>query len=246
MDLPAALERFLERLFERPASRLLRARPRPIQLLRILERAMETGRRTSDGRTTVPDGFQLRLHPDDLSGLEPGPAAVAGELADGLLTFARRHGYALPARPRVHLVADPSVARGDILVAGERGPDRGAAATRPAAPGEATAVFDVQPAVSPFAVLRVVRRDGSTGEIPLDGSPLTIGRASDNGLVVRDGRVSRHHARISGRRGALVLTDLGSTNGSRVNGLLVSEVALGDGDRIQLGDTVLVVEPAEG
>jgi pSer/pThr/pTyr-binding forkhead associated (FHA) protein len=45
-----------------------------------------------------------------------------------------------------------------------------------------------------------------------------------------------------------VLTDLHSTNGTQVNGLRVAEVALGEGDRIQMGDTTLVVEsvgPAE-
>ncbi len=52
--------------------------------------------------------------------------------------------------------------------------------------------------------------------------------------------VSRHGA------GALVYTDLGSTNGSRVNGIRVDEIALGMGDRVQLGDTVLVVETLPG
>jgi hypothetical protein len=245
MDLPSALERFLERLFERPASRLLRARPRPLQLLRFLERAMEAARRTADGRTTVPDALELRLHPEDLSGLGAHPAAIAGELADGLLTFARRHGYVLAGRPRVELVADPMVARGDVLVASGTDGDRPPAAW-PAAPGDATAVFEFKPAESPFAVLRVLAREGPTREIALDGSPLTIGRARDNGLVLGDARVSRHHARISGRRGALVLTDLGSTNGSRVNGLVVDEVVLGEGDRIVVGDTVLIIEPVEG
>ena len=59
-----------------------------------------------------------------------------------------------------------------------------------------------------------------------------------------DGRVSRHHARIAGRRGTLVYADLGSTNGSRVNGVRVGELVLGAGDRIELGDTVIVVEVA--
>ena len=75
-----------------------------------------------------------------------------------------------------------------------------------------------------------------------DGSSLTIGRAADNDLVLADGRVSRHHARITGRRGTLVYTDLGSTNGSRVNGAPVGELVLGAGDRIELGDTTLIVE----
>lgn len=246
MDLPTALERFLERLFERPASRLLGARPRPVQLLRFLERAMEAARRTAAGRTTVPDSYELRLHPEDLSGLGSQPAAIAGELADGLLTFARRHGYALAARPRVDLLADATVARGDVVVAGETDSDRRPPEARPAARGDATAVFEIRPAESPFAVLRVLAREGPAREIALDGSPVTIGRARDNGLVLGDARVSRHHARISGRRGALVLTDLGSTNGSRVNGLLVDEVVLGQGDRIVVGDTVLIIEPVEG
>jgi pSer/pThr/pTyr-binding forkhead associated (FHA) protein len=74
---------------------------------------------------------------------------------------------------------------------------------------------------------------------------VTLGRATDNGLVLADGRVSRHHARISVRRGTLVYTDLQSTNGSRVNGTPVDEVVLGVGDRIELGDTLLVIEAVE-
>ena len=60
---------------------------------------------------------------------------------------------------------------------------------------------------------------------------LTIGRGSDNGLVLDDARVSRHHGRLQARRGTLVYTDPGSTNGSRVNGVRVDEIALGPGDR---------------
>ena len=47
------------------------------------------------------------------------------------------------------------------------------------------------------------------------------------------------------RRGTLVYTDLQSTNGSRVNGTTVEEVVLGVGDRIELGDTLLIVEAVE-
>ena len=80
----------------------------------------------------------------------------------------------------------------------------------------------------------------------LDGGPVTIGRATDNALVLRDARVSRYHGRLQARSGALVYSDLGSTNGSRVNGIEVDEVVLGAGDRIEVGDTVLVVESAPG
>jgi hypothetical protein len=109
-----------------------------------------------------------------------------------------------------------------------------------------TMVFSAPVVDAPAARLREVRPNGTQRDIDLDGAPLTIGRASDNGLVINDSRVSRHHARLQARRGALVFTDLGSTNGSRVNGSRVAEVALGEGDRIEIGDTVLVVESVGG
>jgi pSer/pThr/pTyr-binding forkhead associated (FHA) protein len=80
----------------------------------------------------------------------------------------------------------------------------------------------------------------------VDGTPLTIGRSPDNVLVIEDRRVSRHHGRFQARRGTLVYTDLGSTNGSRVNGIRVDELVLGEGDRLQVGDTVMVVETLPG
>jgi pSer/pThr/pTyr-binding forkhead associated (FHA) protein len=80
--------------------------------------------------------------------------------------------------------------------------------------------------------------------VPLTGAPIRIGRAPECELSLRDGKASRRHARLMARDGVLVLTDLGSTNGTRVNGHRISEVVLGAGDRIQIGETSLVIEPA--
>jgi pSer/pThr/pTyr-binding forkhead associated (FHA) protein len=93
--------------------------------------------------------------------------------------------------------------------------------------------------------MRLIQPNTSERLVDLDGRTVTLGRATDNGLVLSDGRVSRHHGRISVRRGTLVYTDLGSTNGSRVNGTPVDEVVLGVGDRIEVGDTLLVIEAVE-
>ena len=59
---------------------------------------------------------------------------------------------------------------------------------------------------------------------------MRIGRAPECELVLKDNRVSRRHARLAARDGVLILTDLGSTNGTRVNGNRVTEVVLGAGD----------------
>ena len=256
----AALERFFERIFERPSARLFRARLQPVQVQRRIERAMETERLSGADRTLVPNRFRVHLHPNDLASFGDMAATLAAELADGALTFARSHRYALADRPRVELVADEALGTGEVRVdarfsdpepgpaarAGAGGEDHedatAAGHTPPAIALNRTRVFRVPVVDAPLARLREIRPDGTQREIELDGSALTIGRGSDNRLVVSDSRVSRHHARLQARRGALVFTDLGSTNGSRVNGVRVAEVVLGEGDRIEVGDTVLVVE----
>ena len=60
----AAIERFFERLFERPSARLFRARLQPVQLQRRIERAMEAERLAATDRTLVPNRFVVHLHPD--------------------------------------------------------------------------------------------------------------------------------------------------------------------------------------
>jgi len=280
----AAVERFLERLFERQTARLFKTAIRPIQVQRRIERAMEGSRVRDGARTLVPHRLTVRLTPDDLAAVRAAAPSLAADLADGALAFARAHGYSLVDRPTVTLRADASVERGDIVidtaVAGlpdvpnqaEPSPgnapvapvDEGDGAPAPigirarrsargdvpvglraadaAVTGDGTAVFVVPTMEGPRATIREIRPDGTSRTIAFDGRPLTIGRAPDNGLVLRDGRASRHHARIDGRRGTLILADLGSTNGSFVNDRRVESVALGAGDRIRIGTTALVVE----
>jgi hypothetical protein len=272
----AAVERFLERLFERQTARLFRTAIRPVQVQRRVERAMEANRTRDGARTVVAHQFLIRLAPDELDALRVASPELASSLADGALAFARSHGYTLLDRPIVTLRPDETVAHGDIVVDAldpygaepeqpePEQPDAasdGDRASEPAdvapphplgAPGASdrpppvstdhTAVFVIPNAEGPRATIREIGPDRSSRTIEFEGRPITIGRAPDNGLVLRDGRASRHHARIDGRRGTLVLTDLGSTNGSYVNDRRVDSIALGEGDRIRVGTTSLIVE----
>ena len=233
------LERLLERLLERPSARLFGTRLQPIQIQRRIERAMERERRPGAERPRVPDRYDVHLQPDDLAGLGDAIDEVAADLADAALLFARSHGYTLAARPTVALIADSRVAGGDVRVAPRFAVEEAAVA---GAPIDATMIFEVPALRAPSAMLRAIGRDGDEREIRIDGTQLTIGRAADNGLAIDDSRISRHHARLRARHGMLILTDLDSTNGVRVNGVRVAEVALGVGDRIEIGDTVLVVD----
>jgi hypothetical protein len=340
----AALERFFERLFERPSARLFHARVQPIQLQRRVERAMENGRFTGPERVVVPNRYVVRLAPADLHAFGDLADSLELELADAALRFARAHHYALADRPAIRLVGDPAIVTGDVKVDGSfcdgavpspraarranqsseeaarladnpadppasdeadealalaaDGPEaeadpplptpsirsaghpRAAASQtdgepatarrlppgsrpvptiRPATPPltdptpaaaqidlTRTLIYQVPMADVPHAILREIGPDGGQREVTFDGGPITVGRATDNFLVLRDSRVSRHHGRLIARQGALVYSDLASTNGSRVNGVEIDEVVLGAGDRIELGDTVLVVESVGG
>jgi len=267
----AAVERFLERLFERQSARLFRTAIRPVQVLRRLERTMESDRVRDGSRTIVPHHFVVRLHPGDFAALRTTSPGLAATLADGALAFARAHGYTILDRPMVALRADESVGSGDIVVDAPPASDvAGAfAASGPAEPaarhvegperatagddgarqgpfGDQTAVFVVPDVDGPRASIREIRPDQSSRTVTFDGRPMRIGRAPDNDLVLRDGRASRHHARIDGRRGSLVLSDLASTNGSFVNDRRVASIALGEGDRIRIGTTTLLVETIAG
>jgi FHA domain-containing protein len=239
------VERFIERLVERPSARLFKTRLQPVQILRRIERAMEADRGAEGQRDLVPDAFRVRLHPQELAAMA-APEDIASELASGALTFARSHRYALRGRPRVTLQPDPTLQAGEIEV------DATVSAAAPTAGADdgladgGTRVFEVPVVDAPQATIEVREPNRPARQVPLTGAPLRIGRAPECELVLKDSRVSRRHARLQARGGVLVLTDLGSTNGTRVNGSRVSEVVLGVGDRIQVGETSIVVGASTG
>lgn len=81
---------------------------------------------------------------------------------------------------------------------------------------------------------------------PLTESTISIGRASDCTIPIKDRYLSRRHAEIISANGSWVLKDLGSANGTYLNGNRVErDSPLRPGDRIRLGDTEIVFESAE-
>jgi pSer/pThr/pTyr-binding forkhead associated (FHA) protein len=82
-----------------------------------------------------------------------------------------------------------------------------------------------------------------TREILLSQSEFLIGRGADCDLRLRAARVSRHHCLLRTQAGGVTLSDLGSSNGTFLNGQRVtSQAALKSGDLVQVGDFSFVVE----
>ena len=71
---------------------------------------------------------------------------------------------------------------------------------------------------------------------------LTVGRAEDSGLIIASTRVSRHHCEIVNDQDRVIIRDKGSGNGTLVNGVKVTEQALGPGDEVSIGPLTFQVE----
>lgn len=88
--------------------------------------------------------------------------------------------------------------------------------------------------------------DALRNRIPLAGERIVLGRAPDCTLIVAEPRVSRHHAELHREGNGYVLADLGSTNGTYLNGhLLTRPLALRDGDVVEIGSARLVYRDPE-
>ena len=94
--------------------------------------------------------------------------------------------------------------------------------------------------------LQIVRPDGSQTDHELTEETLTIGRAPDNIFPIDDVSVSSHHAQIAPSAGIFLLKDLGSTNGTMVNGTELqpeTEYTLKPGDRVRFGKVDSIFDP---
>lgn len=102
------------------------------------------------------------------------------------------------------------------------------------------------PALEPLAAL-LVKKGQRKGERLQVRTPVTnVGRGEYNDITLPDPSISANHAKLQLKEGIWVLTDLGSTNGSRVDGNAVQgEVALSPGAEISLGEVVLLFEPRD-
>jgi hypothetical protein len=211
-------ERRLERLVEGAFTRAFRSSLRPVELGRRLVREMDD-QRTVDvhGDLAAPNHFTVTLGPEDHAQFADIEASLSRELAEAARTHARDAGYHFMGPVEVILQVDEELRAGSF----------GLSARMKESKGGGAAGSLVLPGGSRTA---------------LAGRNLVIGRAPDSDLHLADSSVSRRHAEVRPAEGGYVVVDLGSTNGTRVNGGAVKERALRDGDTIAVGDVQLRYE----
>jgi len=239
LSLIGRFEQRLERGVEGFFARLFRSGVHPVEIGKRLLRVMEDGRTVALRRTYVPNVYRITIGPEDYERLAPLEAKLVEELEIFLSEAARQRDWSLADSPRVSFATDGGLSAGEFRVAAEAVALTPPARTRAEA-GSGTPGGRQQPEAEPEGEPSLVLLDNDEAVRTLAvGRRVRIGRQADNDLVVTDPGVSRHHAEVTNERGTCTLRDLGSTNGTLVNGTRVGEHALRDGDRIQIGSSVI-------
>lgn len=214
-----SLERHLERMVDGVFRRAFRSQVRPLELGRRLIREMDAGLTTTDAGTPLaPNRFVVRLHPNDLDELAPIRDALLSELAEAARDYARSEGWTLVDDVAVDITADTELRVGRFEVT---------ASVRSADAGRTGGALVL-----------------ASGErIALGAGVVGIGRLPACEVVLADPNASRRHAEVRPHGKGYAVVDLGSTNGTLVNGLLVvGDRVLADGDVIGIGATTLRFE----
>jgi FhaA, N-terminal domain/FHA domain len=242
MTVLRSLESKIAGLVEGTFSRAFKSEVRPVEIARKLAREMEEHKSLSVSRTYVPNEYRVYLSPRDRERFADYEDALASELAGYLLEHARRERLALMSRPVVEFETDDRLGLGEFGIQTRVvSPDHDEQEA-PVEESGRTMVYSSAGRVAEPLEERARARSQTAllisggKRLVVGPAGVTVGRSRQCDVTLDDPNVSRTHAEIRPRGGSWVLTDLGSTNGSRLNGRRLdgSEV-LKPGDEIELG-----------
>jgi hypothetical protein len=215
-------ERRLGGLVEGLFAMTFRSGLQPVELAKRIQREMDAGKTVGMSEIWAPNRFVFSLASVDADRFDQAEAALVTELEEVVRATAAERGWGLIGPPEVELAANDTLKKGSFrcvasLVEGEE---------------------KVQPATATTGRVIVREGDGSR-TIALTREVTTIGRLAECDVVIADKGASRRHAQIRHQDGSYTITDLGSTNGTRLNGQTIQSRALTDGDRIAIGGATL-------
>jgi hypothetical protein len=210
-------EERLERLVEGTLAKPFRSNLQPVEIGRRLTREMDLHRRVGVRGLIAPNAFAVTLAPADVERFSNFIDALSRELSDAAREHAKNEGYLFVGPVEVEIF------EGSTLK-----------------PGRFTVEAEVREDADGGFLAELVLTDGR--RVQIGSEPLVIGRLPECGVVLADSNVSRRHAELRRSGDTVVLTDLGSTNGTRVNGAPVRERVLVSGDEVSVGSTRLIFE----
>lgn len=214
---------------------------RPIELGRRLLGVVDA--QVADDTRGVPHAYTVVLHPADRAAFEGVEDDLVRELAEVVTQHSDRESYRLAEPVVIIFQSSESTRRGSIAVSPSLSTHANhlAMGTQPVDDADCAEAVTVRPVAatmaSPIAgaVTTAIVLDDGTRHV-LDTERITIGRQSGCSIVIRDSNVSREHVQLRRRPHGWTVRDIGSTNGTKLNGVRVEgEQTLANGDIIMLG-----------
>jgi hypothetical protein len=209
-------ERRLERLVEGAFAKAFRGELQPVEIGRRLTREMDLQRTVSVRGLIAPNVFDVVLSRADYERFGSFVDVLARELADAAKEHAKSERYLFVGPVEVTIGWEPDLATSTFDIVSE--------------------VREGDEKPSHWIVLPDGRRIGIGTEI------VTIGRLPECAIVLPDPNASRRHAQLRREGESVIVVDLGSLNGTRVNGVAVREQRLASGDEVTIGTTTLRFE----
>ncbi len=214
------LEARVEALVEGLFANRLHPQDLAVQLARALEDSASAGRPPATR-------YLVRLNPAEAERLLQAQPDLAESLAQALVQAAREAQFTLPRQPEIIILPAENVKAHGVVVWAETQLSADTSVTQGLTPPPSHS-----PTTAPFSAFLILNGDRT---IPIDKPVVTLGRRTDNHIVLDNLAVSRTHAQIRLRFGRYVLYDLGSRGGTFVNGRRIEECVLQPGDVISLG-----------
>ncbi|MDR3564847.1 MAG: DUF3662 and FHA domain-containing protein [Negativicutes bacterium] len=240
-------EHYIEGFFSRFAGGL-----QPVEIAKRLSREMENDRTVGVSQVYVPNQFSVHLGSTDYERLTPYGQAIRDELAAYVTDEAKRRGYTIVGKPMVDIFVDETVKPGKFQVSSrysEPLPDESELQPepQPKVPLSDTQVFSkmaapIRQSVSIAGMLTVVSGLDIGLRLDLGAERVNMGRREGNELPLTDMNTSRLHAYIVYEDTGHCLFDAKSLNGTYVNNHRITRKRLKSGDRIKMGNTVILYE----
>lgn len=232
MGLLNNLEQRLDKIVNGSFSKAFKSDVEPVELAAGLQQELDLRAIASAGGYLVPNIFVIELGLADHERLSPYFSNMANELATVVNTYATDQRYTMQGWPNVSFNLDESLETGVFRIRSASGRAAGSApAVNPDITAQVPAVV-MQASSTP----KLVAINGQ--EFPLAKSVTTIGRGDSADIKLEDSGVSRTHCSIV-LGSTVILKDNGSTNGTVVDGVRVTETELHEGSIIKLGATTL-------
>ncbi len=211
MGIARNLEKRLERLADGLSATLFRGRMHPVDLANRLVRQADLMVVETPTGPTIPNAFSVAVNPDDLAS-DIDPRRIEEELSHTLDVTATDRGWGIGGPVSVRINTDKSVGRGSIRC-------------------------EARPVPADLPVWGGLSEHRGERAFALSDNRVVVGRSSDAAVTLEEPEVSRHHAVLFREGGRLWIADLGSSNGTAVNGYQLGPEPLevGPNDMLSFG-----------